>query len=156
MKRITANQKHFTVILNCFNERDPFSEQSQMICDEIQAQLEEEKLDRNYVALLEKHPVYPVNLLWAQCAIGCLDNTKLEKNITKVKRLLEQDMLSPASLFSASNFASLRKVITCFVETYFHYSPARPLSLFPSLANEWTDLLIRTLGGQIKERKSAM
>lgn len=147
LKKIAANKKHFTVILNCLDGRDPFSEQVQMVGQEIYAKLLTEKLNRNYVALSEKYPVYPVNLLWAQCALGCLDAAMLEKNIRKIKRILEQDVLSPASLFYASNFAPLRRIITSFVDAYFHYSPEKSLSFLPSLANEWTDLLVKTLKG---------
>lgn len=147
LSSLSEKGKHFTVVLNCFGAQDPLSEQAQSVCQEIKAQLDGRHLDRNYVPLSENAPVYPVNLLWAQCAIGYLEPGERKQRREQVKRMMEQDDFTPSSLFFASNFAPLRTLLSSFVKTFFSYTPAKSLSLFPEIANQWSDLLIKTIRG---------
>lgn len=148
MKELQNKGKHFTVILNCMDERDPFSNSALNLGTEIIAKLKNEKLNSNYVAISDKYPVYPVNLLWAQCAIAYLDSAEHKKRYRRTEVFLDNDNLLPSQLWEASNFAPLRTLVTSFVTTFFNYTPATPLQLFTNVSESLTTALQNTLKGK--------
>lgn len=145
LKSLSKQNKHFTIVLNCLDEVDPLSMHVSSICNEIMAKIKSAHLDRNYVALSEKSPVYPLNLLWAQCALGYLDPTSNAKKWSKVKCYLDQDSITSLSLLYRSNFLPIRKLLNSYVSAFFDYTPNSALSVFSILTNEWTSELVASL-----------
>lgn len=145
LESLANRNKRFTVVLNCMNEVNPLSTQVGNICKEIMAKIKTKHLDRNYVSLSEKSSVWPVNLLWAQCALGYLEPEICKKKWNKVKCYLDKDEIMPLQLLAASNFLPMRKLLNSYVSTFFGYEPSSALSLFPLLTQEWTSSLVAAL-----------
>lgn len=145
LKNLAEQGKHFTVVLNCRNETDPGSEMAQSLCREIMAKIKSESLESNYVALQQDKPVYPVNLLWAQCGLGYLEEADFQKKMIKLKVYLEDDNITPLSLLARSNFLPVRMLLSSFVSAFFNFTPTSRLSLFSTIAENWTSELIATI-----------
>ena len=141
MRELIKKNKHFTVILNCTDDRAPLSKHSLDICNEIMSKLKSEKLDSNYVRLSDKHPVYPVNLLWAQCALGSLEQDNHKKRCRKIHAYLDAENLDAHELLCESNFFQMRELLSNFVSMFFNYTPSSPLALFSSVTKNWTSAL---------------
>ena len=142
LKNLTEQGKHFTVILNCRNEADPNSEQASAMCREIMARIKNEKLESNYVALQKDKPVYPVNLLWAQCGLGYPEEAEFRKKWNKLKIYLEDESITPLALLARSNFLPIRTLLSSFVSAFFSYAPTSRLSLMSAIAENWTSELV--------------
>lgn len=138
IKKIVAAGKHFSVILNCQDELAPDSEQAQNIVRTVYAKMRNNGVLGNYVALSKEHPVYPVNLLWAQCALGYLEPDIYKQKLRKVCNYLDAKYVSPIDLLKISNFLSVRGNLKNIVGTFFEYTPHRDLHLLKNIANNWT------------------
>ncbi len=142
LQNITEKGKHFTVIFNCYHSDRPDSAKSRKTCSEIFAQLKNAKLDSNYIQLAEDFPVYPVNLLWAQCALGYLTEDEVTGKLEAVKHYLKKENLTPAVLLDASNFLPVRDRLQNIVGTFFNYTPHTALNLLQNVADSWSGELI--------------
>ena len=147
LRNITGKGKHFTVIFNCYNSDHPASKKSQKVCSEIFSQLKNAKLNSNYIRLAEDFPVYPVNLLWAQCALGYLPEDEITGKLEAVKYYLKKEDLTPAVLLDASNFTPVRSMLQNIVRTFFNFTPVRELDLTRLVADNWTNELKKILEG---------
>ena len=137
INRLTNAGKHYSIFLNCVNDVNPTSEKAKTLCQDIYSKLRNENLLKNYVGLSEDFPVYPVNLLWAQCALGYLETEEQKKMFRKVKNLLDWDgeHISPIDLLKASNFSQVRTILKNVVKTFFNYSPINNLQILDSVCN---------------------
>jgi len=145
LKNLAEQGKHFTVVLNCRNETDPGSDTAQSLCREIMAKIKSESLESNYVVLQQDKPVYPVNLLWAQCGLGYLEEANFQKKMKKLNVYLEDENITPLSLLARSNFLPVRTLLSSFVSAFFNYTPTSRLSLFSAITDDWTSELISVL-----------
>lgn len=141
LKNLTAKNRHFSIVLNCNGKMNPASEQAQKICETIAAQIVNAKLDRNYVPLSMDMPVYPVNLLWAQCALGYLPEAENLDKWDDVRHYLRVKDLTPLSLLNSSNFLPMRNMMKDFVSSFFYFTPAGELDLVKSVTDNWTNEL---------------
>lgn len=142
LKNLTKKGKHFTIILNCHDENDPNSAKTKSLCGEVMAKIKTEKLESNYVALQKDKPVYPVNLLWAQCGLGYLGEAEMRKKWNKIKVYLDNESITPLALLARSNFLPVRTLLSSFVSAFFNYTPMSRLSLMSTIAENWTSELI--------------
>lgn len=150
MRKLTAAGKHYSVILNCINDVSPTISTTNAMCRQIYATLNNKNLLTNFVDLSKDHPVYPVNLLWAQCALGYLPAEEQAKKLRKVKDFidLEEDNISPVALLHASNFLPIRGILENIVTTFFNFTPSRKLDLMKTVSENWTNELKNILEGE--------
>lgn len=147
LKDITEHNKYYTVILNCLDEKAPDDADAKQICNAVMAKITTEHLDRNYLPLSKEKQVYPVNLLWAQCALGYLPELEHRRKRNKIKNFMEQDNITPLSLLEKSGFLSLRSVLTNLVALSYNIPSASMLSLASGITEEWTSELLKTIKG---------
>ena len=135
INQLTEAGKHYSIFLNCMNDVSPVSEKASALCQDIHSKLRNENLLKNYVELSTEFPVYPINLLWAQCALGYLEPEEQKKKLRKIKVYLdcEDKNISPIALLNASNFLQVRIMLKNVVNTFFNYTPADNLQLFDSV-----------------------
>lgn len=143
IKKIVEAGKHFSVILNCQNDLAPDSRQAQTIIKTIYSKMRNQDVLGNYVMLSEKYPVYSVNLLWAQCALGYLEPDIYKQKLRKVCNYLDAKYVSPIDLLKISNFLSVRDKLKNIVGTFFDYTPHSDLHLLKKVADNWTMELMR-------------
>ncbi len=150
INKLTEAGKHYSIFLNCMNDVSPASEKAAELCQEIHSKLRNENLLKNYVELSKDFPVYPVNLLWAQCALGYLEPEEQKRKLRKVKDFIDCDdeNISPLALLNASNFMQVRTLLKNVVNTFFNFTPACNLQLFDSVY----DNLVSELKQILKEK----
>ena len=150
INKLTEAGKHYSVFLNCMSDVSPASEKASALCQEIHSKLRNENLLKNYVELSASLPVFPVNLLWAQCALGYLEAEEQKKKLRKIKVYLDcdEENISPIVLLNASNFLQVRTLLKNVVNTFFNYTPANNLQLFDSVC----DNLVAELKQFLKEK----
>lgn len=150
IKKIVEAGKHFSVVLNCQNDLAPDSKQAQTIIKTVYSKMRNQDVLGNYVMLSEEYPVYPVNLLWAQCALGYLEPEDQKKKLRKVKVYIDCDdeNISPLVLLNASNFLQVRAMLKNVVNTFFNFTSANNLQLFDSVC----DNLVSELKQILKEK----
>lgn len=148
LKNLCARVKRYTAVLNCQDDRDPCDKKTAKICDTIKAALDNKKLADNYVALSADRPVYPVNLLWAQTAIGYQAREVRKKRWNKVaKGFLEGEAATPLDLLERSGFLPLRSLLENHARALSRYPASESLCTLSRLADEWGSDLIRILTG---------
>lgn len=138
---LVKKNKHFSVILNCMEKMDPRSKHVRNLCREIHSQLYNANLDSNHVQLTEEYPVYPVNLLWAQCALGYLTPEETSEKLESVKFYSKMENLTSHALLHASNFLPIRGILENIVTTFFNFTPSHKLDLMKSVSDNWTNEL---------------
>lgn len=150
INKLTEAGKHYSIFLNCMNDVSPASEKAAALCQEIHSKLRNENLLKNYVELSTDFPVFPVNLLWAQCALGYLEPEDQKKKLRKVKVYIDCDdeNISPLVLLNASNFLQVRAMLKNVVNTFFNFTSANNLQLFDSVC----DNLVSELKQILKEK----
>ena len=146
MKKICCAGKHFSIILNCWNDLDPDSDEAKVLTQTVFAKLQNNnELLANYVSLSKKYPVYPVNLLWAQCALGYQDAELYQKRMKQVGCSLGIEQINPFDLLQISNFLSVREMIKKVIHTFFNYTPYQDYHILRSVADSWTTELVNIL-----------
>ena len=143
INKLTEAGKHYSISLNCMNEVSPASEKAAELCQEIHSKLRNENLLINYVELSKDFPVYPVNLLWAQCALGYLEPEEQKRKLRKVKDFIDCDdeNISPLALLNASNFMQVMTLLKNVVNTFFNFTPSHKLDLMKTVSENWTNEL---------------
>ena len=142
LRSLNKSNTHYSIMFNCFKDQSPDSAPVRAICKEIKARLDSERLSANYVTLSGDHPVYPINLLWAQCALGYLEETAQKRKLKSLMSYFDGNVPSQRDLLALSGFLSFRKMIEAYVEQFFKLPPVEPLLALERATKLWESAMI--------------